>query len=257
MARKYVTNTTRDNVNLLKRFYLFLHKQREIKENPARGMTSPKGENPLPPNPPDAETIFKLISSIGTATPISTRNAAMIEVLFSTGLRLSEFVSLELSDVRLKDRTILVRSGKGNKDRITLLSKRATTALMLYLEKARPALLAGLPGQDAWKEHAKQHGRHAGSALWLAAHGGAICKATIHRQFEGWAEDFGIKIYPHLLRHAMAVTMLRKGADIRHVQVLLGHDNLDTTKIYLRLVKEDYKRAYDRAFPKITLRLPR
>lgn len=255
LHRQYVPNTVREWVQMLKRFYGFLQKQKIISENPAHGLCTPKGECTLPPSTPDAETVYKLIANIDGNTLAGQRNKAMLEVFFSTGIRLSEFLNLQLGDVRLKDRTILVRQGKGKKDRVVLLSKRAQAELALYIQKTRTLLSPGVRGHLGWREERMRTGRDADKALWLATHGGAISQRTITCMFLFWSKKFKQHIHPHLLRHAFAVHLLRKGADIRHVQVLLGHESLDTTKIYLRLVKEDYKKAYDRAFPHIKLRL--
>ena len=250
----HAVNCARSRIQLLRRFYGWLEQQKVIGENPAKGLGVPKRVEPLPPSPPDAATVYKVIGNIDAKGPVGKRNRAILEVFFSTGLRRSEFLGLELGDVRLKDRTIMVRAGKGNKDRVVLLSGRACRALSLYMEQARPLLADGLPGQEAWAEHCRCNGKAPDKLLWLAAHGGPLIKVTLNNYFKQWAADIGQRFHPHLLRHAFAVHLLRRGADIRHVQALLGHESLDTTKIYLRLVKEDYKREYDRAFPLIKVR---
>jgi integrase/recombinase XerD len=254
LARKYHANTAHTITLLLQRFYRHLHAQGLIPGNPAQGLQSGRMTYSLPPNPPDAKTIYQVISSIDRSSPIGDRNRAILETLFSTALRREELLNLELGDIQMKDRTVLVRSGKGNKDRVALLSERAAKALADYIEQARPLLAQGLPGQEAWAEHSRSNGKSAAKTLWLAAHGGPLAQRSINRYFKLWSQELGRPFYPHLIRHAFAVHMLKRGADLRYVQALLGHESMDTTKIYLRLVKEDYKRAYDRAFP--TLYLP-
>jgi site-specific recombinase XerD len=258
LAGRYANNSVLARVLLVGRFYRWCKDQRLIAENPAKGLKAPKKTEPLLPTPPDAETIFRVVCSINDKRPVGIRNRAMLEVLFSTGLRRSELLGLELGDVRLKDRTILVRAGKGAKDRVVLLSKRAANALTHYIQSARPQLLTGLPGHNGWQEHCRKNGHPPDKALWLAAHGKApLTKHTIAFLFKEWAKQIGQPFHPHLIRHAFAIHLLRKGADIRHVQTLLGHDSIDTSKIYLRLIKDDYKNAYDKTFPVIKLKLPR
>jgi site-specific recombinase XerD len=255
LLSRYANNSVLSRLLLVSRFYAWCLQQKLVRENPARGLHPPKKVEPLLPSPPDAETVFRVVGGIDGGKPVGQRNRAIIETLFSTGLRLSEFLNLEVGDVRLMDRSVLVRAGKGQKDRVVLLSKRAQDSLRFYVEQARPLLATGLPGHEGWHEYCQRNGRSPDKALWLAAHGGVLSRNTLACLFRQWARELGRPFHPHALRHAFAVHLLRKGADIWHVQALLGHDSLDTTKVYLRLVKDDYKQAYDRAFPKIKLRL--
>jgi integrase/recombinase XerD len=159
VLRRCAPNSTAIQTRLLIRFYRFLAAQKVIARSPAAGIFIPKIPYPLPPAPPDGATIWKLAKSIDTTKPVGLRNRAILETLFSTGLRMSELLNLEVGDVRMKDLTIMVRSGKGNKDRIVLLSKRAHQILNDYMCHARPKLAEGLPGHEGWAEFCRQNHR--------------------------------------------------------------------------------------------------
>jgi site-specific recombinase XerD len=178
----------------------------------------------------------RLVETPSPHTGVGQRNRAILETLYGTGVRLSECVRLELTDVDLGEGTLLVRSGKGRKDRLLPLPARAATALDLYLRDGRPRLVRGAPEPG----------------LFVSRDGRRLKPVSV--QFVVWwhAKRAGIRtrISPHMLRHACATHLLRGGADVRHIQELLGHERLETTEVYTRVEIADLRDALARAHPR-------
>jgi integrase/recombinase XerD len=170
------------------------------------------------------------------STPVGQRNRALLETLYGTGIRLSECVRLDLTDADLGEGTLLVRCGKGRKDRLLPVPERAARALDDYLRESRPLLAR----------------RTSEQALFISRGGGRLKPISV--QFVVWwhAKRAGIRarVSPHMLRHACATHLLRGGADVRHIQELLGHERLETTEVYTRVEIADLKEALARAHPR-------
>jgi len=191
-------------------------------------------EDVLPPAPLCEAEVATLIAAVPSRSVIDLRNRAHLELLYGCGLRMAESLALTLADLDLDRRTILVH-GKGGSDRLLPLMAGAATALDDYLSLRRE-LLAG-PDLGILFLGRRGKGMDAGAfRQWLYGH----AKRTLGRG-----------VNPHLLRHSIAVHLLRGGADIRHIQAFLGHADLDTTRIYLRLVPGHLREDYDRAMPEL------
>jgi integrase/recombinase XerC len=197
-----------------------------------------KDELPLLERPLSENDVAELLASMPRGNVIDLRNSAHIELLYSAGLRMGESVSLNVGDIDFSENVIRVRHGKGGKARDVPLMRGLASALKDYL-CLRRGLLKG-PDHGALLI-AKTGKRHT-----VAAFERYIAK--LNRKRTGKPH-----IHPHLFRHSIAVHLLRGGADIRYVQAFLGHDNLESTKIYLRLVPADLRKAYDAAMPEISL----
>jgi site-specific recombinase XerD len=174
------------------------------------------------PDAPKAAEVEALVAGLGGEGPIATRNAALIELVYSCGLRSAEAVGLDLGDVDF-DREAVHVQGKGGKDRVVPLGEEASHALAVYLRDARPMLARG-----------------ASDALFLSARGRRLDTSTLRRLTRN----------PHRLRHAFATHLLEGGADLRTIQELLGHASLSTTQIYSHVDARRLRRVYDHAHPR-------
>jgi site-specific recombinase XerD len=174
------------------------------------------------PDPPRREEIEKTLESFAGDEPLAVRNRALVELVYSAGLRSAEAVGLDLQDVDFEQEHVLVR-GKGGKERVVPLGEEAAWWLARYLRHARPALATG-----------------AENAFFLSARGRRLDTSTLRR----------ISPHPHRLRHAFATHLLEGGADLRTIQELLGHSSLSTTQIYSHVDGKRLRRVYDRAHPR-------
>ncbi|GIU94434.1 MAG: tyrosine recombinase XerD [Gaiellaceae bacterium] len=191
---------------------------------PARvpdGVPTPRRGRRLPDAPKVAE-VEALLERVGGASPLALRNRALLELLYSCGLRSAEAVGLDLGDVDFERESVHVR-GKGGKERVVPLGEEAALHLARYLRSGRPALARG-----------------AESALFLSARGRRLETSTVRRLVR----------HPHRLRHAFATHLLEGGADLRTIQELLGHSSLSTTQVYSHVDARRLRRVYDRAHPR-------
>jgi site-specific recombinase XerD len=172
----------------------------------------------------------------GLSPALEIRDHAILEVLYGTAIRCGELLKLDLTDVDLVRGMLLIRLGKGKKDRLVPLAGRAAAALDLYLREARLQLARN------YRE----------PALWISFQGVRICQSAVQRVIRLRAMAAGIKgtIHPHTLRHSCATHLLKGGADIRHVQVLLGHSSAATTALYTRVAVPDLVAVIKRSHPR-------
>jgi len=183
---------------------------------------APRGGRRLP-EAPKAVEIEALVAAFEGQEPIARRNRALVELVYSAGLRASEAVALDLGDVDFDRELVHVRLGKGAKDRIVPLGERAARLVAEYLHDARPQLARG-----------------AENALFLSARGRRLDTSTLRR----------VVPHPHRLRHSFATHLLEGGADLRTIQELLGHSSLSTTQMYSHVDATRLRRVYDRAHPR-------
>jgi len=223
----------------IRAFFLRLHQDGLIAKNPALELPiSFNDDVPLPEAPLEPEEVARLIDAIPKRDVLDLRNRAIVEILYGTALRLSECIHLDVDDIDKRRRTLDVRNGKGNKDRTIPLMKGALGATQDYLALRRNLVV----GIDT-------------GALFLNNRGQRIGAFVVQHLLTDLAKKAGLgrSVHPHLLRHSIAVSMLRGGADIRHVQSLLGHSSMETTKIYLRMVPGHLRAEYDKAMPIIAV----
>jgi len=211
----------------IKSFYAFLKSQGLVKGNPARLLRTPKKRKPLPRVLSQRETTKLLDKSF-----MSARDRAILEVLYATGIRVSELVGLNLEDVDLAQGQIRVM-GKGKKERITLMGAKAIEALKVYLKERSLCEKKG------------------DKALFVTPRG-RISDTTVRRIIKkaSITSGLGKPVTPHTLRHSFATHMLEGGADLRSLQELLGHANLSTTQIYTHLTRKRLKEIYNKAHPR-------
>jgi integrase/recombinase XerC len=226
-------------VSAVRSLYRFLVREGLATGNPARGVASPKLPRRLAEVLPESEVAALVETPAALATPLALRDRAFLELLYASGLRVSELTSLDVGGVDLAQAEVRVL-GKRRKERIVPVGRTACQAIARYLGEARPILAAG-PDFGA-----------AGHALFLNYRGGRLTSRSVARLLEKWVVESGLPrhVHPHVLRHCFATHLLANGADLRGIQELLGHASLSTTQRYTHL---DWKRlaaAYDDAHPR-------
>jgi site-specific recombinase XerD len=219
----------------------WLVEHRLMLTNPASGLSPKMPPRKLPARIPTESEMIRLLSAPNTRTSIGRRDRAILEMLYSTGLRVAEAAALDVMDLDLTVGTLLVRCGKGGKSRVVPLGDAAVAALLDYLQHTRPGFMQK-PGVAALFL-ASDHNGFAGNRL---------SKASIRLIVRESAKKAGLdrRINPHQIRHACATHMLRAGADLRHIQQLLGHSRIDTTEIYTHVDVTDLADVLARTHPR-------
>ncbi|HNK44049.1 MAG TPA: site-specific tyrosine recombinase XerD [Pseudomonadota bacterium] len=209
----------------------FLRRENLVPSDPMAEVALPKVGRPLPHSVGQTD-IEALLARPDVQTPRGARDAAMIEVLYSTGLRVSELCKLAIADVGPG----FVRTvGKGSKTRIVPLGERAQAAIAHYVQFARPTLL----------------GQRQSPSLFVTHHGRAMTRQGFHKLLAAYGRAVGIAdLHPHLLRHSFATHLLDHGADLRAVQTMLGHSDVSTTEIYTHVASASLRRTYRRHHPR-------
>jgi integrase/recombinase XerC len=235
-GQNYTKSTTARKLATLRSFYKFLIRRGLLSVNPLSTIRTPKQEKRLPKTL-DLEQVQRLLDAPGDADLLSARDKAMLEVLYSSGIRVSELVELEMQDIDLHEGVLRVR-GKGRKDRLTPIGSQAIKALQRYFELRQ-------------HDSRCQQSTHA-SRVFLNKHGEPLSTRSVRRKLDKYLVQAGLDpgISPHTLRHSFATHLLNNGADLRSVQELLGHQSLSTTQIYTHLTTSRIKQAYDAAHPR-------
>ncbi len=212
--------------------FLFLNKSQLMKYDPTSGIKAPKAKKKLPQTL-SIDQVFNLINIPQTGF-IDTRDKAILEFFYSSGLRLSELVNIHISDIDMSEQTLKVL-GKGNKFRIVPIGRKAIEALSLWILQ-RNKLNKILDSE----------------LLFLNQHGKKLTARAIQYRLKFWAQKNNIpeNIHPHLLRHSFASHVLQSSQDLRAVQELLGHSNISTTQIYTHLDFQHLSKIYDQAHPR-------
>lgn len=205
----------------LRAWFKWLTRENHILSNPASDLELPRPEKRLPALVLTAEEADAVLSAPDTGNALGLRDRAMLEVLYATAIRRSELVNLKVHDVDYPRAMLIVRKGKGNKDRVVPLGERAGIWLAAYRDQVRPGLVAGRDSHH----------------LFLSRSGVPIDPKRLSEKVRGYIQSSGIGKPGscHLLRHTAATLMLEGGADIRFIQALLGHESLETTQIYTRV----------------------
>ncbi|WP_232696231.1 site-specific tyrosine recombinase XerD [Brevibacillus daliensis] len=228
------TSTLSRNLASIRAFYQFLVRDRYLNNDPSIHLETPKIEKRLP-KVLSVEQVERLLDGPQGTSPNSYRDKAMLELLYATGIRVSELVSLQFGDINL-EMGFLKCMGKGSKERIIPLGSIAITAIRTYLEKGRPHLVKA--GTD--------------QALFLNHLGKQITRQGFWKIIKKHALEAGIQsdITPHTLRHSFATHLLENGADLRSVQEMLGHADISTTQIYTHVTKTRIKDVYAKTHPR-------
>lgn len=223
------------NLVALKMFYRFLLTEGYVKEDFTRFIDFPRLAKRLPQTL-SLKELDKLLAEENFKGILGKRDQAIIELLYATGMRVTELTSLQRNDVIL-DHQLLKCTGKGNKERWIPFSNRAYRILLEYIQMIRPRLI-----------------RHRDSnVLFLNSHGHSISRQAIYFLIRNYARESGIskKVTPHTLRHTLATHLIENGADLRTVQEMLGHSDISTTQLYTHVSRKWIKEEYFRAFPRV------
>lgn len=233
-ARRAQPRSAARYTSALKRFYRYLLRENLIALDPTLNLDSPKLPRALPKSLGEAD-VERLLASAAGESPHDTRDRAMLETLYATGLRVSELVGLRLTAVNLDDGVLRV-TGKGSKDRLVPLGEEAVDWLRRYLAGARPALL----------------GARLSDAVFVTSRGEGMTRQGFWHLIKRRAAAAGITrpLSPHTLRHAFATHLLNHGADLRVVQMLLGHSDISTTQIYTHVARERMKHLHAQHHPR-------
>jgi len=212
-------------------FFCFLLREKKVSVNPAQSVSAPKSGKRLPGNL-DADRMARLLDIRGSG-PLVARDRAILELFYSSGLRLAELTGLDLCDVDLTDGTVSV-TGKGDKDRIVPIGRHAKEALGKWLQERR---------------NLAQEGE---TAMFLSQRGNRLSPRSVQARVSHWARRQGIdtRVYPHLFRHSFATHLLESSHDLRGVQELLGHANISTTQVYTHLDFQHLAQIYDKTHPR-------
>lgn len=219
-------------LSAIRSFYTFMLKNGLTESNPAQHIKAPKQARKLP-KVLDVDQINGLLEA-GTSSPLEIRDLAMFELFYSSGLRLSELRALNVNDLDLHDRSLIVLSGKGDKSRVLPIGSKAVQAINNWLqERAKNTTIAD-------------------NALFVTTKGKRLAQRSIELRLEQWCKKKGIQehVHPHMLRHSFASHLLESSQDLRAVQELLGHSNIGTTQIYTHLDFQHLAKIYDESHPR-------
>lgn len=238
--RQFVSTQHRDGLgarslqrrlSAVRSFYNFLLREKEALHNPVKGIRAPKAQRKLPTTL-DTDQVQRLLT-ISTDDPLSVRDHAIMELFYSSGLRLTELVNLNVQDIDLNDQTVRV-TGKGNKTRILPVGRYAQAAIRKWL-----ATRTANPASDQ-------------PALFTSKKGTRLSQRAIQSRLRAWAikQNLPTHLHPHMLRHSFASHLLESSGDLRAVQELLGHADISTTQIYTHLDFQHLANVYDKTHPR-------
>ncbi len=218
----------------LRTFFRFLTREGRLEKNPARLVSTPRLDKKIPGRL-EVKEVEKLLECPDTSNPLGRRDQAILELIYATGLRVSELVGLDRTSIELDAQLVRAR-GKGRKERLVPFGEPATDALETYLLD-RPELVRRGAGTDA---------------LFLNARGQRLTTRSVHRLVRKYLSQAALRsgLSPHSLRHAFATHLLERGADLRSIQELLGHSSLSTTQKYTHLTTEKLLKVYEKSHPK-------
>jgi len=221
------------HIATVRSFFAYLLREGVVKTNPMVGLTAPKAERKLP-SPLDVDQVSRLLSDKGVDKPVLIRDLAMMELMYSSGLRLAELISLNIDDVDFQEGTLPV-TGKGSKTRVLPVGRHALDSLKRWLSV-----------RDSMCPSPQQR------ALFVSQRGQRISERNVQERFRQWGirQAIDSHIHPHRLRHSFASHLLESSGDLRAVQELLGHSDISTTQIYTHLDFQHLADVYDRAHPR-------
>ena len=243
-GRPYTVGSQHARLIAMKNFFRFLYRRDLLIHDPAAVIELGRAEDRLPRVVLTEEEARRVVTVPRGETPLVLRDRAILETLYAKGIRVSELAHLTVNDVDTEERVLRVVMGKGRKDRNVPLTRASARAIEEYLAKGRETIVNGGEG--------RARARGEGRLLFLAEHGGKLHRAIVGRIIARWAKKAGIKkhVTCHTFRHSVATQLLRGGADIRHIQALLGHASLKATERYTRVEIQDLKRVVERAHPR-------
>ncbi|HIT93519.1 MAG TPA: tyrosine recombinase [Candidatus Stercorousia faecigallinarum] len=236
----YKKTTVARKIASLRTFYKYLYRERKVDSNPAMNLTNPKRPKSLPKflTPDEVEQI---LNNTKIETPAGYRNRTILELLWATGMRISELSGLNFGDLNLEHNEIRV-FGKGSKERIILVTDRAKNFLERYIESARALIPKGFPVPDTSEN----------SPVFINNTGYRLQTRTVRNVINEVVEKINLPkhVTPHVFRHSFATHLIENGADLRVVQELLGHASISNTQIYTHVSTQHLKDVYNEAHPR-------
>ncbi len=222
------------HLTTIRNFYLHLQRERLLDHNPTELMASPRIGQALP-HYLNASDLEKLLAAPPSATPLGLRDRAMLQLVYASGLRVSELISVELNDLNLTMGFLRV-TGKGNKQRLVPMGQQAIEAIEAYLTGGRPAILKG----------------RASKFVFITSRGSKMTRQAFWKLLAAHGKSCGLfhNLSPHVLRHTFATHLLEGGADLRSVQTMLGHADIGTTQIYTHVARGRLRAVVDKHHPR-------
>ena len=232
--QQYSGRSTARLLSSLRKFYGYLCQQHRLKVDPTQQIENPKIQPPVPKSLSEKDVEI-LIEQPDVETPLGLRDKAMLELLYSSGLRITELISIEVNQIGFVQGVMRV-IGKGDKERLVPIGEEALSSIQLYLKHGRPELAT--EETNDW--------------LFLSTRGSKMTRQTFWYRIKHYAKTAGIRTHlsPHTLRHAFATHLLNHGADLRTLQMLLGHSDLSTTQIYTYVARERLKQLHSEHHPR-------
>ena len=227
-------STANRRLTVLRRFYQWASREKHVSTDPTLKLLTAKNAPRLPKTLSEAQ-VEALLAVPNTETPLGLRDRAMLELLYASGLRVSELVGLPMLSLNLREGVLRI-TGKGNKERLVPFGEEAADSLQNYLSQSRPVLL----------------GKQNSSAVFVTQQGTAMSRVMFWKLIKKYAllADVHVPLSPHTLRHAFATHLLNHGADLRAVQMLLGHSDISTTTIYTHVARERLKALHAQHHPR-------
>ena len=227
-------STANRRLTVLRRFYQWALRDKHLSTDPTLKLLTARQAPRLPKTLSEAQ-VEALLAAPNTETPLGLRDRAMLELLYASGLRVSELVGLPMLSLNLREGVLRI-TGKGNKERLVPFGEEAAESLQQYLSQARPVLL----------------GKHNSPAVFVTQQGSAMSRVMFWKLIKKYAllADVHVPLSPHTLRHAFATHLLNHGADLRAVQMLLGHSDISTTTIYTHVARERLKALHAQHHPR-------
>jgi integrase/recombinase XerD len=246
-GRPYAVGSQQARLVATKNFFRFLYRRGDLVHDPAAAIELGRAEDRLPRVVLTEDESRRLVSAPKGEAPLVLRDRAILETLYATGIRVGELAELTVYDADTEDRLLRVVMGKGRKDRNLPLTRAASRAIEKYLANGREAIL-----KEARARAPLPRRGPSAQLLFPADLGGKLHRAVVGKIVARWAKKAGIRkhVTCHTLRHSVATQLLRGGADIRHIQALLGHASLKATERYTRVEIADLKRVVERAHPR-------
>ncbi|MFE1242964.1 site-specific tyrosine recombinase/integron integrase [Fictibacillus sp. NPDC058756] len=205
-------------ISAVKSFYRYAMEEHLVKKNPTLKVKTPKKEDSLPYYLTQLQ-----VALLQELTRNNVRDRAIVEALYATGVRVSELLQIKLEDIKWETRQIWIRKGKGNKERFVLFSYECAERLKTYLELRKEV----------------------SEYLFASNRGGHLSRILVEKRFQEFSKHLGFKVVPHTMRHTFAAHLAEKGMDFSYIQDLLGHANINSTRIYTRLMSHARKQKYD------------
>lgn len=221
-------------ISVLKSFYKYLILEEKTDSNPISGISFPKKWKNIPKYL-SIEEIFYLLKAPEANKPTGIRDKAILELMYATGIRISETINLRFENLYLEESFLKVK-GKGSKERVVPFNENAGSEIINYLENGRPGLSKGKNPE----------------LIFLNKNGGPLSRQGLWKIIKGYGVKTGISpdLSPHILRHSFATHLLEQGADLRSIQLMLGHSSISTTEIYTFVAKDKIKKIYDKFHPR-------